>query len=136
MVTAPHARPNSETGAGVTPGGKVTGGHPIPLPVTRSLIALLAAQRVRGHFQFMLSDFTVFSMRLDEACRSRGITAGQLLASFKFGGRRRVGIYNVGARALDLYEIAAIADRLNVSIAFLLGRTDAMELPAALGEKV
>jgi hypothetical protein len=54
-----------------------------------------------------------------------------------------VRVYSDGAKALDVFEIAQIADRLNVSIDFLLGRTDAMELPAAkakrqaaLGEKV
>ena len=40
-----------------------------------------------------------------------------------------VDLHFAGLKALDVYRLAEIADRLDVSVDWLLGRTDIMELP-------
>jgi hypothetical protein len=40
-----------------------------------------------------------------------------------------VDLHFAGVRALDIYRLAGIADELGVSLDWLLGRTDVMELP-------
>jgi len=39
-------------------------------------------------------------------------------------------------RALDLYRVCQIADRLDVSLDWLLGRSDVMEIPKGNGKRV
>ena len=70
----------------------------------------------------------IFRERLAIACRLRGITYDQLCSSIGLGGRRTVDLEHAGLRALDIYRLAQIADRLDVSIDWLLGRSKAMEL--------
>ena len=41
-----------------------------------------------------------------------------------------------GLRTLDLYRVCQIADRLDVSVDWLLGRSEVMELPNSNGELV
>ena len=79
----------------------------------------------------MQSDFSVFRGRLAEACRLRNMTHDKLCSSIGIGGRRTIDLHVTGLKALDLYRVAQIADRLDVSIDWLLGRTDVMEIPGA-----
>ena len=51
-----------------------------------------------------------------------------LAANIGLGGRRTVDLEHAGLRALDIYRLAQIADRLDVSIDWLLGRSKTMEL--------
>jgi transcriptional regulator with XRE-family HTH domain len=75
------------------------------------------------------TNFFIFRERLAIACRLRGITYEQLCSSIGLGGgRRTVDLEHAGLRALDIYRLAQIADRLDVSIDWLLGRSKAMEL--------
>jgi hypothetical protein len=57
-------------------------------------------------------------MTRDSVCRDIGL-----------GGRRAANFLLLGLKAIDLYRLAQIADRLEVSIDWLLGRSDQMELP-------
>jgi hypothetical protein len=72
--------------------------------------------------QAMRSDFTVFHGHLAEACRDRKKTPDPLCAA-------AMDLHFAGVRALDVYRLAKIADELNVSVDWLLGRSDMMELP-------
>jgi hypothetical protein len=50
--------------------------------------------------------------------------------SVGIGGRRALDPQSVGVlRTLDLYRVCQIADRLSVSLDWLLGRSDVMEIP-------
>lgn len=40
-----------------------------------------------------------------------------------------VDLHFAGVRALDIYRLARIADNLEVSVDWLLGRSDSVELP-------
>ena len=73
----------------------------------------------------MHSDFTVFREHLAEACRDRKRTPDPLCAA-------AVDLHFAGVRALDVYRLAKIADELDVSVDWLLGRSDMMELPQHL----
>jgi hypothetical protein len=74
----------------------------------------------------MRTDFSLFRDRLTEACRIRGVAhdaiASELMAAafldFQFAR----------SRTLDLYRVCQIADRLDVSVDWLVGRSDVMEL--------
>ncbi len=72
----------------------------------------------------MQSDFTVFHENLAAACRERKTTHDPLCAA-------AVNLHFAGVRALDVYRLARIADNLDVSVDWLLGRSDVMELPKA-----
>jgi hypothetical protein len=76
----------------------------------------------------MQSDFSLFRERLAHACRARNMTNDQLLASIGLGGRRRLDLASSGLKALDIYRLAQIADRLDVSVDWLLGRSDVMDI--------
>ena len=88
----------------------------------------LAAQPRLTHIRSMETNFFIFRERLAIACRLRGITYDQLCSSIGLGGRRTVHLEHAGLRALDIYRLAQIADRLDVSIDWLLGRSKGMEL--------
>jgi hypothetical protein len=77
----------------------------------------------------MQTNFSLFRERLAEACRARKMTHIELFRSVGIGGRRVVYFHSHGIKALDLYRVCQIADALNVSVDWLLGRSDAMELP-------
>ncbi len=76
----------------------------------------------------MQSDFTVFRENLATACRARDMTHDPLCAA-------AVDLHFAGIRALDVYRLAKIADNLGVSVDWLLGRSDVMELPKAKAKK-
>lgn len=77
----------------------------------------------------MQSDFSLFRERLAHACRARGTPPERLCTSIGLGGRRSVDLAFSGLKALDIYRLAQIAGRLEVSVDWLLGRSDVMELP-------
>jgi hypothetical protein len=77
----------------------------------------------------MHTDFSVFRERLAEACRVRNMTHSQICRNIGLGGRRAVEFHVFGAQAVDIYRLCQIADALQVSLDWLLGRMDEMELP-------
>jgi hypothetical protein len=76
----------------------------------------------------METNFFIFRERLAIACRIRGMTYDALCSSIGLGGpARTVDLEHAGLRALDIYRLAKIADQLDVSLDWLLGRSNAME---------
>ncbi len=73
----------------------------------------------------MQSDFAVLHDHLAEACRVRRMNHDRLCSA-------AVELHFAGLKALDVYRLAQIADRLNVSVDWLLGRSEIMELPTEL----
>ena len=69
----------------------------------------------------MRSDFNVFRERLAKACLLRKITHERLCASIGLGSRRSIDLGFSGLKALDINRLVQIADRLEVSIDWLLG---------------
>jgi transcriptional regulator with XRE-family HTH domain len=84
----------------------------------------------------MATNFSVFSERLYEACRARGTTENLLCSSIGDGTCRAIELYVSGVMTLDIERLCQIADRLDVSTDWLLGRTDVMELPKEKGKPV
>jgi hypothetical protein len=83
-----------------------------------------------SHLCAMATDFSLFRDRFTEACRVRDMKPEAVYRSVGIGGRRALDLQSVGVlRALDLYRVCQIADRLDVSLDWLLGRSDVMELP-------
>ncbi len=77
----------------------------------------------------MSTDFSLFRVRFAEACRIRDLKPDAVYRSIGIGGRRALDLQSVGVlRALDLYRVCQIADQLDVSLDWLLGRSDVMEL--------
>ena len=68
------------------------------------------------------SDFSVFRERLIEACKMLETTPDRVAKIIGMGSRRVVNIEYVGLKGLDIHRLARIADRLDVSIDWLLGR--------------
>ncbi len=77
----------------------------------------------------MPTNSSVFRERFAEACRIRGTTSDVVCRSIGMGGRRALNVHLIGLHTLDLYRICQIADRLDVSLDWLLGRSDVMEIP-------
>lgn len=78
----------------------------------------------------MPTDFSLFRVRFAEACLARGMKPDAVYRSIGLGSRRTLDLQSVGVlRALDLYRVCQIADRLDVSLDWLLGRSNVMELP-------
>jgi hypothetical protein len=78
----------------------------------------------------MSTNFSLFRDRFAEACRVRDMKPDAVYRSVGIGGRRALDLQSVGVlSALDLYRVCQIADRLDVSLDWLLGRSDVMELP-------
>ena len=84
----------------------------------------------------MSTDFSLFRDRLAEACRIRGMKQDAVYRSIGMGGRRALDLEFAGLRALDLYRVCQIADRLDVSVDWLVGRSDVMDLPKGNGKRV
>ena len=70
------------------------------------------------------SNFSSFRERLAEACRVRDLTHDKLCSSIRLGGSRAVDLDFPGLKALDIYGLVQMADRLDVSIDWLLGLTE------------
>jgi hypothetical protein len=56
------------------------------------------------------------------------MTHERLCSSIGLGGRRTIDIHYSGLKALDIERLAQLADKLDVSIDWLLGRTDNPEI--------
>jgi len=78
----------------------------------------------------MQTDFSVFRERLAEARLARNMTWDRLCRDIGLGGRRAADFLVIGVKAIDLYRLCQIADVLEVSLDWLLGSSDVMELPA------
>ncbi len=76
----------------------------------------------------MQSDFSVFPCHLAETSRLRKMAHEPLFAT-------AIDLHFAGVRALDVYRLAQIADQLDVSVDWLLGRSDMMELPKAKADR-
>ncbi len=76
----------------------------------------------------MQTDFTLFRTNLAAAWRNSKMDHDPLATA-------AVSLHFAGVRALDIYRLAKIADELNVSVDWLLGRSDVMELPKTKAEK-
>jgi hypothetical protein len=74
----------------------------------------------------MPTDFSLFRDRLTEACRVRGVTHDAVASELVTAAF--LDLQFAGSRTLDLYRVCQIADRLNVSVDWLVGRSDVMEL--------
>ena len=77
----------------------------------------------------MSTNFSLVRDRFAEACRVRGMTQEAVFRSIGIGGRRVLDLQFAGLRTLDLYRVFQIADRLDVSVDWLVGRSDVMEVP-------
>jgi hypothetical protein len=85
----------------------------------------------------MSTNFSLFRDRFAEACRIRDMKPEAVYRSVGIGGRRALDLQSVGVlRALDLYGVCQIADRLDVSLDWLVGRSDVMEIPKGNGKQV
>jgi hypothetical protein len=85
----------------------------------------------------MSTNFSLFRDRFAEACRIRDMKPEAVYRSVGIGGRRALDLQSVGVlRALDLYRVCQIADRLDVSLDWLLGRSDVMEVTKSEGKRI
>ena len=77
----------------------------------------------------MSADFSLFRDRLAEGRRVGGVKPEAVYRSIGMGARRTLDLQSVGVLcALDPYRVCQIADRLKVSLDWLLGRSDVMEI--------
>ena len=83
----------------------------------------------------MSTNSNLFRDRFAEACRVRGTTCDAVCRNIGLGSRRRIDLAVSGVKALDIYRLTQIADQLHVSIDWLLGRSDVMELPQTKNSK-
>jgi transcriptional regulator with XRE-family HTH domain len=84
----------------------------------------------------MHTDLSLFRERVSEACKVRGITLDKLCASTGLGGRPALRLDIPGVTTLDIYSVCQIADALNVSLDWLLGRSDAMAMEGRQGRAI
>ena len=77
----------------------------------------------------MTTDFGIFRERLVEACAARNVTEHELRSSLGPGAWRAVELYLSGIQTLDVEHLDQIADKLQVSADWLLGRSSIMDLP-------
>jgi hypothetical protein len=80
----------------------------------------------------MRTDYSIFRGRLAEACRARDLKTVELSLSTGLAPRRLAAPRLTGPGALDLYSVCQIADILDVSLDWLTGRSnvmDVMEMP-------
>ena len=91
---------------------------------------MLGEEPLAFHLCGMSTNFSLFRDRFAEACRVRDMKPDAVYRSIGLGGRRALDLQSVGVlRALDLYRVCQIADRLDVSLDWLLGRSNGMDMP-------
>ncbi len=76
----------------------------------------------------MKTNFSLFRERLAEICRMRNMTESKVFAGIGLSGRRAINPSVFGPGALDLYSVCQIADVLNVSLDWLMGRSNVMSV--------
>jgi transcriptional regulator with XRE-family HTH domain len=80
----------------------------------------------------MRTDFSLFRERLAEACHVRNTTPTRIARIIGMSPRRIIDLEYSGAKALDIYRLGQIADALDVSLDWLMGRSNVrnvMEMP-------
>ena len=83
---------------------------------------------LRAHITVMHTDFSVFRERLAEACRVRSMSHSALCRGIGLSPKKALEIEYYPLKTLDLYRVSQIADKLEVSIDWLLGRTNVMNV--------
>jgi hypothetical protein len=86
----------------------------------------------------MRTDFSLFRERLAEACVARNTASTNVCAGIGLGSRRAINLSLTGSAAIDLYRLCQIADVLDVSLDWLAGRSnvmDVMEMPDNIAEE-
>ncbi len=76
----------------------------------------------------MPTNFSLFRERLNEACRLRNMSHTALCKGIGLAPRKAIEIEYYPLKTLDLYRVSQIADKLEVSIDWLLGRTNIMDV--------
>jgi hypothetical protein len=76
----------------------------------------------------MRADFALFHERLAQACLARQVAEPKLAASIGLSPRRAIIMSLTGPGSLDLDRVCQIADVLDVSVDWLVGRTNIMDL--------
>jgi hypothetical protein len=76
----------------------------------------------------MHTNLSAFPARLAEACRARDISAAKVCSGIGLGGKRAVTLSLTGPGALDVYRLCQIADTLDVSLDWLVGRSNVMSV--------
>ena len=66
---------------------------------------------------------SLFKERLREACEAKGTTVEKLLRSIGMGSKNVLLVEFAGLRKLDIHRLLQIADRLDVSLDWLMGRS-------------
>jgi hypothetical protein len=78
----------------------------------------------------MRTDFSLFRERLAEACSARNMTHLALCRGIGLSPKKAVELEYSPLNALDLYRVCQIADALEVSTDWLLGRSNVMSVMA------
>jgi transcriptional regulator with XRE-family HTH domain len=76
----------------------------------------------------MQTNFSLFRELLAKACRARNMTETKVCAGIGLGSRRAISLSLTGSAAIDLYRLCQIADALDVSLDWLTGRSDVMDV--------
>jgi hypothetical protein len=79
----------------------------------------------------MRADFSLFRERLAEACRARGRTASQVSHQVGLSPRRAITLSLTGPSAIDVWRLCQIAEVLDVSLDWLVGRSNVMDVAEA-----
>jgi hypothetical protein len=69
------------------------------------------------------SEPILFKERFREACKAKGTTVQMLLLSIGIEPNKVVAVEFAGLRVLDIHRLLQIADRLDVSLDWLMGRS-------------
>jgi hypothetical protein len=80
----------------------------------------------------MRANFSLFRERLTEACLARGRTERDVCQQIGLGSRRAITLALTGPNAIDLWRLCQMAEVLEVSLDWLTGRSnvmDVMEMP-------
>ena len=80
------------------------------------------------HITDMRTDFAVFRERLAEACRARGTTETKVCSRIGLGAKRAIHLALAGPQAIDVWRLCQIADQLDVSLDWLTGRSNVMDV--------
>jgi hypothetical protein len=92
----------------------------------------LASSLSAQHITLMPTNFSLFRDRLAEACRARDKTETKICQQIGLSSRRSITLALSGPGAIDLWRACQIADVLDVSLDWLTGRSnvmDVMEMP-------
>jgi hypothetical protein len=71
---------------------------------------------------------SLFSKRLAEACRARNTTETKICNAIGLSGRRAITLSLNRLSTINLYRVCQIADKLDVSTDWLLGRSNVMSV--------